>query len=141
MRSYALAVALFVAASLSLAALPEVPLPEITDPGAAAIFQPQAPPDPPIQFHRVTGYCSCPLCCGQWSDGYTASGHRAVPGRTVAADTSIWNMGTCLELPGIGRRVVEDTGASILGDRLDVYFESHDEALRFGIRFLPVWSC
>jgi 3D (Asp-Asp-Asp) domain-containing protein len=37
--------------------------------------------------------------------------------------------------------VVEDTGSAIVGRRLDIYFESHEEALLFGIRFLPLAKC
>jgi 3D (Asp-Asp-Asp) domain-containing protein len=135
--------ALFIAAALTwrTGALPEDPLPEIADPRASAIFQPLAPPDPGVQIHRVTAYCACPLCCGRWSDGVTASGRYAEEGRTAAADTSIWDIGTCLEVPGIGRREVEDTGSAMIGRRLDIYFESHEEALLFGVRFLPLRRC
>jgi len=50
-------------------------------------------------------------------------------------------MGTCLDVPGVGRRVIEDTGSSMVGKRLDIYFESHEEALLFGVRFLPLGKC
>ena len=135
--------ALFIAAALTwrTGALPEDPLPDIADPRTAAIFQPLAPPDREVQIHRVTAYCSCPVCCGRWSDGITASGRQAVPGRTAAADTSIWGIGTCLDIPGVGRREVEDTGSAMVGRRLDIYFESHEEALLFGVRFLPLRKC
>jgi len=135
--------ALFIAAALTwrTAALAEEPLPDVSDPRAAAIFQPLAPPDPEVQMHRVTAYCSCPVCCGRWSDGVTASGRHAIQGRTAAADTSIWGIGTCLEVPGVGRRVVEDTGSAMVGRRLDIYFESHEEALVFGVRLLPLGKC
>jgi len=142
-RVRAAAWAVFVAAALTwrTGALPEEPLPHVPDPRDATIFQPLAPPGPKVQIHRVTAYCSCPLCCGRWSDGFTASGRHAVQGRTAAADTSIWGMGTCVDVPGVGRRMVEDTGSSMVGRRLDIYFESHEEALLFGVRFLPLGKC
>jgi len=89
--------AFFIAAALTLRAkvLREDRLPDIASPWAATVFQPHAPPDPRLRIHRVTAYCSCPLCCGQWSDGVTASGRHAVQGHT-AADTSVWSFGTCL---------------------------------------------
>jgi 3D (Asp-Asp-Asp) domain-containing protein len=135
--------AVFIASTLTwrTGALPEDPLPHVSDPRDAAIFQPLAPPGPKVQIHRVTGYCSCPLCCGRWSDGFTASGRHAVQGRTAAADTSIWGMGTCLDVPGVGHRVVEDTGSAMVGKRIDIYFDSHEEALLFGVRFLPLGKC
>jgi 3D (Asp-Asp-Asp) domain-containing protein len=135
--------ALFIAAALTLGAevLREDRLPDIASPRSATVFQPLAPPDARVRIHRVTAYCSCPLCCGQWSDGVTASGRHAVQGHTAAADTSVWSFGTCLDVPGVGRRVVEDTGRAMVGRRLDIYFDSHDEALLFGVRFLPLAQC
>jgi len=38
---------------------------------------------------RVTAYCSCEICCGEYSDGVTASGHVIQEGdRFVAAPRS-----------------------------------------------------
>ena len=95
----------------------------------------------PVEPHRITAYCACPVCCGQWADGYTASGTLALQGRTAAADTSVWGMGTCLAIPGVGERVVEDTGSAIKWRAIDVFFDNHDEARRFGVRFVNVGEC
>jgi 3D (Asp-Asp-Asp) domain-containing protein len=45
--------------------------------------------------------------------------------------------GTILDIEGIGQRVVHDKTATWIVERydgriVDIYFESHDEALRFG---------
>ncbi len=117
----------------------ETPLPEVVDHRSGAIFQPQAAPE--SQISRVTAYCPCELCCGQWSDGFTASGRPAMQGRTAAADASLWDIGSCIDVPGVGHRVIEDTGSAMIGRRLDIYFDSHEEALRFGVRLLPVGGC
>jgi 3D (Asp-Asp-Asp) domain-containing protein len=50
-------------------------------------------------------------------------------------------MGTCLSLPWVGERIVEDTGSAITGTRVDVYFDSHAEALRFGRQLLVAGRC
>jgi 3D (Asp-Asp-Asp) domain-containing protein len=141
MRSCALVVGLWVAAALALRSElpPETQLPDVVDRRDGAIFRPQAAPLPLL--HRVTAYCPCPLCCGAWADGYTASGRHARQGRTAAADPSVWKIGTCLEVPGVGQRIVEDTGSGMIGRRLDIYFESHEEALRFGVKLLPLERC
>jgi hypothetical protein len=58
---------------------------------------------------------------------------------TVAADTAYLPIGTRLYVPGYGRGVVEDRGGAIKGpDRLDVYFNSHSRALRWGRQTLRV---
>ena len=62
-------------------------------------------------------------------------------GKTVAADTRILAMGTCIEIEGLGQRVVQDVGSAIKGHRLDVFFGSHAEALEFGRRALKVRKC
>lgn len=91
----------------------------------------------------VTAYCPCRKCCGAYSDGMTASGRRidAASMKFVAADTSRLPFGSSLIVPGYadGKAVeVLDRGSSIRGDRLDVFFASHDEALQWGRKWLDV---
>ena len=85
-------------------------------------------------------YCSCPSCCGQWSGGPTASGTMPEEGRTVAADWDVLPAGTEIYLDGIGWRTVEDTGAGITGDKLDLYMDSHEAALEFGVKEVEVYA-
>ena len=85
--------------------------------------------------YKVTAYCSCAKCCGK-TNGRTASGTRATPGRTVAASGK-FAFGTKLNIGG-NTYVVEDRGGAISGNRIDIYVGSHAEALRWGVRYLPV---
>ena len=78
----------------------------------------------------ITAYCACMQCCGK-NDGITASGAKAVEGVTVAMDKSI-PFGTMIYIDGIGERIVQDRGGAIKGNRIDLYFDSHQEALNFG---------
>ena len=89
--------------------------------------------------YNVSAYCSCSQCCGK-SDGITFSGEKAVEGITIAADTRVHPIGTVLYIEGIGERVVQDIGGSIYGNRIDVYFDSHSQALEFGRQQLEVWE-
>jgi len=90
---------------------------------------------------RVTAYCPCPKCCGEYSDGITASGHRIRPAdRFVAADRE-YSLGTVMIIPGYNSsRLVKvlDRGGAITGARLDVFFDSHEQALEWGVRNLDV---
>ena len=90
---------------------------------------------------KVTAYCPCPKCCGKWSDGQTASGYWIQPGdRFVAAPKHI-PFGTEIVVPGYndGEPVkVLDRGGAITNERLDVYFDTHQEALNWGVRYLVV---
>jgi len=85
----------------------------------------------------VTAYCPCAKCCGRCADGRTASGVPA-RGKIVAAPKSI-PFGTLIFVPGYGTASVQDRGGKIRGNRLDVLFETHAEAARFGKRRLTVW--
>ena len=80
--------------------------------------------------YKITAYCPCKKCCGK-SDGITASGEKAVEGITVAMDKSI-PFGTKIYIDGVGERIVQDRGGAIKGNRIDLYFDSHQEALNFG---------
>jgi 3D (Asp-Asp-Asp) domain-containing protein len=80
----------------------------------------------------VTAFCPCSRCCGKWADGVTASGHVIQPGdKFCAADPSI-PFGTMLDIPGYGIVPVLDRGGAIKGNKLDVYFDTHARALRWG---------
>jgi len=108
----------------------------------------------------TTGYCKCGMCTnwkrnwrlkpvvasgprkGKRKDvGITATGTRAKPG-TIAADTSLYPFGTVMFIPGYGYGRVEDVGSAIKGNHIDLYFNSHEQALKWGKknRKVKVWA-
>ena len=99
---------------------------------------------------RITAYCHCEQCCGNWAknrpvdeDGsiqvFTASGDLAVEGVTIAADTSILPFGTEVIIDDV-RYIVHDRGRAIKDNRIDVYFENHQDALEFGVQYKEVFT-
>lgn len=86
---------------------------------------------------KVTAYCSCEKCCGSGSTGYTASGTKATAGRTIAA-SSKYAFGTQLMFNGTVY-TVEDRGGSVNGNVIDLYFDSHEEACSWGVRYCDVY--
>ena len=99
---------------------------------------------------EVTGYCKCGKCCGWYRNWYgrptisygknkgkkkavgiTARGTKAAPG-TIAADTSKYPFGTIMYIDGYGYGVVEDRGGAIKGEKIDLFFTSHEQALQWG---------
>ncbi len=89
---------------------------------------------------KVTAYCPCSKCCGKWADSVTASGHIIKKGdRFVVADKS-HPFGTEMYVPGYYRETVDvlDRGEAIKGNHIDVYFDSHQEALNWGVKYLDV---
>lgn len=54
---------------------------------------------------------------------------------TIAADTKYYPFGTRMYIPGYGWGVVEDKGGAIKGpDRIDLFFDNHDDAIHWGRR-------
>ena len=87
------------------------------------------------KIFKITAYCACARCCGK-SNGITASGKRAKAGRTIAAPRG-FRFGQKLSING-KTYVVEDRGGAIKGNRIDLFVNSHSEALRWGVKYLPV---
>ena len=90
---------------------------------------------------RVTAYCPCKKCCGKHAKGITASGYKIHRGDTLVAADKKYSFGTEVIIPGYnnGRPVkVLDRGSAIYGNRLDVLFDSHEQALKWGVRDIYV---
>jgi len=87
------------------------------------------------KIFKVTAYCSCAKCCGK-TTGRTASGTKATAGHTVAASGQ-FSFGTKLMING-QEYTVEDRGGAIQGNRIDIYMNSHVEAVAWGVKYLPV---
>ena len=85
--------------------------------------------------YKITAYCPCAKCCGK-TNGRTASGTTATAGRTIAA-SSKFAFGTKLNIGG-HVYTVEDRGGAINGNKIDIFVNSHAEALQWGVRYLNV---
>ena len=102
--------------------------------------EPIVEPEPTIVSlgtYKITAYCGCAKCCGK-TDGITASGTHVTAGRTIDAPPEI-PFGTKLMING-HIYTVEDRGGAIKGKRIDIYFESHEEAERFGVQYIEVFK-
>ena len=91
-----------------------------------------------IETMRVTAYCPCKICCGRKACGIAADGTRVKGKMLIAADWGVVAKGTMLNVPGYGTAKVRDTGSAIKGNRLDVYFDSHEVAKKWGVKYLQV---
>jgi len=113
------------------------------------LFVVALPPQPVTTILMdVSAYCPCELCCGRFSDGYAASGRRAV-GKMIAAPKS-YRFGTTMIVPGYGAARVWDRGGAIKSagerangktlrhDRIDLLFPTHSAAKKWGRQLLRV---
>lgn len=103
--------------------------------------------------YTITAYCPCEKCCGYWArtrpldeNGepivYTASGALARAGVTIAVDpyviphgTEVWFEGPT----GMQKYIAQDTGSAVDGYHIDLYFDSHEEALAWGAQTREVF--
>ena len=98
---------------------------------------------PIITTLNTSAYCSCEICCGK-TDGKTASGKMATAWHTVAAGND-YPIGTIIYIPALvdkpngGWFVVEDRGGAISNEKLDVFFNTHEEAIQFGRKSLEAY--
>ena len=113
--------------------------------GIAKVYKLSSQPEPvaevapttlPAQLMNVSAYCPCEKCCGKFADGFTASGVPAA-GKIAAAPRDV-PFGTVLDVPGYGRASVQDRGGAITGNKIDVLFPTHQEALEWGRQYLMV---
>lgn len=91
----------------------------------------QNPYGEPVQI-KTTAYCSCVKCCGH-DHGITKSGRPAVEGLTVASNLYYGKTIILYDenMNYIGTYECMDTGT----DGLDIYMDSHEAALEFGVHY------
>ena len=99
---------------------------------------------------RLTAYCSCSVCCEQYAsnrpsdkDGneivYTASGKIAKSDYTIAADPSVFPYGAIVYING-HKYEAQDCGGAIKGNSIDIYFDNHEDARKFGVQYANVFT-
>ena len=79
--------------------------------------------------YRISAYCPCEKCCLK-SDGITASGTQATAGRTAAMNGVPF--GTKIVIDG-HEYTIEDRGGGLGSKIIDIYFNTHEEALNSGL--------
>ena len=125
-----------------------IPTPDNTTPAIVTPTPEIIPEEAWIEF-KATAYCPCKKCCGVWATRrpldengeqivYGATGIVLQQGVSVAADTTIYPMGTQLEIEGMGTYTVQDRGGAIKNNKLDIYFDNHADAVEFGVQTVRV---
>lgn len=92
---------------------------------------------------KITHYCACAKCCGEWADGITSTGTVATEGRTIAVDPTVIPYGTDVlvryEDGTEAMYVAEDCGGAIKQNRIDIFMDSHQAALVEGVKRAEVY--
>ncbi|NTU72444.1 MAG: DUF348 domain-containing protein [Coriobacteriia bacterium] len=103
---------------------------------ALASVRTMAPPKPGVGRRmrvEATGYA--PGSGG--ADHRCATGALATRG-VIAVDPRMIPLGTHVYVPGYGYAVAADTGGDIKHDRIDVCYDTYDEAIRWGRRTVTI---
>lgn len=101
-----------------------------------------------LGYYTYTAYCDCEVCCGVWASQpiqRTASGSVPHASRTVASSWSTFDVGQKIYSEELGRKYIEDKPADFILRKynhkiIDVYFNSHQEALNFGKQQLRTYK-
>lgn len=126
------------------AVIPDV----ILEPVETPLVEESVEPEPVLLgSFRVTAYCSCEKCCGEWAKNrpngivYGAAGVELKAGVSCASPLPL---GTVVEVEGLGEYIVQDRPAQWVIDKygenqIDIYFDNHEAASAFGLKQLNVY--
>ena len=102
-----------------------------------------------LGIFKLTAYCSCEECCGQWAedrpvDEYGneivigSQGTALVPLKSIAVDTDVIPYGTQIQIRD-KVFVAQDTRKSIVGNCIDIFMECHEDTEAFGVQYCEVF--
>ena len=124
-------------------------IPDVTlEPVETPLVEESVAPEPVLLgSFRVTAYCSCEKCCGEWAKNrpngivYGAAGVELKAGVSCASPLPL---GTVVEVEGLGEYIVQDRPAQWVIDKygenqIDIYFDNHEAASAFGLKQLNVY--
>ena len=134
-----------------------VPMPEaestviVTAIQPVEIIEPEPEPEPAmisLGTYRITAYCSCEKCCGEWAKNRPGGIVKGAAGVELKAGVSCaapLPFGTVLIIDGIGEYVVQDRTSTEYAEKnggkvIDIYFDNHEAALDFGVKYLEVFE-
>ena len=120
--------------------------PPVTEP---PVTEPEEPELVSLGTFKLTAYCACQKCCGSYAldrpvdeNGnvivYGSIGVRLEAGVSIAVDPRVIPYGTQVVINGHTYKA-HDTGGNIVGNRIDVYFDNHQEAWDFGTQYAEVF--
>ena len=89
--------------------------------------------------YKITAYCSCSKCCGSWANNRPngvvvgSTGEELIADYSIAVDPKVIPYGSIVEINGKEYKAM-DCGGAIKGNRIDIYMNSHQDALVWGVQ-------
>jgi 3D (Asp-Asp-Asp) domain-containing protein len=90
-----------------------------------------------LGMFTITGYCNCQSCSG--GSNLTYSGTVPQADHTISADINIFPIGTRLMIDDI-IYTVEDVGSSVVQNKIDIFYATHEEAVAHGTTTTEVFA-
>ncbi len=93
-----------------------------------------------FNIFEISAYCgeNYHHICNNGNARTTATGTVPTAGRTVAVDPNVIPYGSTVIIGG-NEYIAEDTGGAIKGNKIDIFFNTHAEALQWGRRNMEVY--
>lgn len=150
-----LILALIVALIISFVTRPSASVPDKPESSPVRVEAPEpitetaAPELIELGEFKTTAYCTCVKCCGIWSAEHpsrvgtdyvqrTKSSTIPTADRTVSVDPDVIPLGTVLIIDG-HEYIAEDTGSAVKGNVIDIYFDSHELAVEYGVQMKTIY--
>lgn len=86
----------------------------------------------------ATAYSDSKISCGKWAGHRTSIGLKPQYG-VIAVDPRVIPLRTKLYIEGYGYGIAGDTGSAIKGNRIDLCFNTHQEAVTYGRKQVKVY--
>ena len=94
---------------------------------------------PKFYLLTATAYYPGPECTYPYDDGFTATGDVAGKGSIAIDPKGPLKMGQRVYVEGYGEGVCNDVGSAIKGWKIDVCFDTYEEAVEWGIQLVKVY--
>lgn len=90
-----------------------------------------------LGIFTTTGYCNCSKCSGGHNLTYSGTVPKAE--HTISADITLLPLGTKVMI-GDTVYTVEDIGSSVDGEKIDIFYSSHEDAWAHGVQQEEVFA-
>lgn len=92
----------------------------------------------------ITAYCGCANCCGAYAEnrGEVVTGAIGEPltaNYSIAVDPNVIPFNEVVLING-KEYEAQDTGGAIKGNRIDIYFDNHEDAVNYGVQYIEVFK-
>jgi 3D (Asp-Asp-Asp) domain-containing protein len=96
---------------------------------------------PKQKYYELTATAYYPgiECCYPYNDGFTATGDKAGKGSVAIDPKGPLKMGQKVYVEGYGYGVCNDIGSAIKGWKIDLCFDTYEEAIEWGVKLVKVY--